>query len=87
MQSGATLMMNSSPPLGAAVSRGNQHANPVVWEIEELAWTVISSIDNMMANVDGIPVSCKEVEQVCQRSKRLVKTGVNFSSKLLPVWK
>lgn len=88
IQSGATLVMNSSPILGATVmSRDSKHANPVISEIDELSWTVVSTIDNMMANVDGTTVNCEEVKQLCRRSQRLVKTGANFSSKLLPVWK
>lgn len=80
-------MMNSSPYLGLSVSRGKRHADSVAWEINELSWTVVSAIDNMMANVDGTSVNCEEAKQMCKRSKRLIKTGNNFSSKLLPVWK
>ncbi|CAI6342882.1 unnamed protein product [Macrosiphum euphorbiae] len=90
VQSGATLTLNSSPlHHGATVSRvrrHNNHNNPVIWEINELSWTIVSTLDNMMANVDGTSVNCEEVKTLCQRSKRLVKTGINFSSKLLPVW-
>lgn len=82
-------MMNSSPLLGVSVSRDDKHApdNPVISEIDELAWIAVSAMDNMIANVDGIPVDCDEVKQLCRRSEWLVKTGVNFSSKLLPIWK
>ncbi|KAF0769381.1 DNA-directed RNA polymerase II subunit RPB1-like, partial [Aphis craccivora] len=86
VQSGATLTINSSPSHGASAPRVKRHDNPVFWEINELSWTIVSTIDNMMANVDGAFVNCKEVKALCQRSKKLVKTGTNFSSKLLPVW-
>ncbi|XP_060838587.1 uncharacterized protein LOC132920317 [Rhopalosiphum padi] len=85
-QSGATLTINSSPLHGATVSRVKRHDNSVYGEINELSWTIVSTIDNMMANVDGTFVNCKEVKALCRRSKKLVKTGTNFSSKLLPVW-
>lgn len=82
-------MLNTLPFLGAgaSTSRARRHANPAAWEINELSWTVISTMDNMMANVDGTAVNCEEAKQSCLRSKRLIKTGTNFSSKLLPVWK
>ncbi|XP_022173381.1 uncharacterized protein LOC111035875 [Myzus persicae] len=89
VQSGATLTLNSSPlHHGATVSRVRRHNinNPIFWEINELSWTIVSTLDNMMASVDGTTVNCEEAKILCQRSKKLVKTGINFSSKLLPVW-
>ncbi|KAL5245174.1 hypothetical protein ACI65C_012584 [Semiaphis heraclei] len=88
VQSGATLTLNSSPlHHGATVSRVRRHNNnPVIWEINELSWTIVSTLDNMIANVDGTSVNCEEAKTLCQRSKKLVKNGINFSTKLLPVW-
>lgn len=81
--------MNSSPsPGGASVSgRDVKYSGPSALEINELSWTVVSTVDHMMANVDGAPVDCEEVRTSCRISDRLAKTGANFSSKLLPVWK
>ncbi|XP_025423818.1 proline-rich receptor-like protein kinase PERK10 isoform X2 [Sipha flava] len=86
VQPSATLVMNSSPLFGASVSRTKRQVDPGVREINELSWTAVSMIDHMMANVDGTKINCEEVKQSCQKSKRLVKNGTNFSSKLLPVW-
>lgn len=77
----------------AAVGRGMQqqyvnYTAPEVLEINDLSWAVVSTLDNMLLPaVDGTPVNCVEVKQLCRRSKRLIKTGANLSSKLLPIWK
>lgn len=77
----------------ATVGRGMQEhyvndTAPEVLEMNDLSWAVVSTLDNMLLpTVYGTPVNCVEVKQLCRRSKRLIKTGTNFSSKLLPIWK
>lgn len=87
VQSGATLMINSSPLLNASVFRSKRHSDSIAVEINELSWIILSMIDNMMENIDENSVNCDKVVKLCQRSKRLVKIGKTFSSKLLPVWR
>ncbi|XP_050419917.1 uncharacterized protein LOC126832920 [Adelges cooleyi] len=85
-QSGATLMMSSAPLLGASVSRDGRQLNPPILEIDELAWTVAKGLDNLIASVDGKAVDCGLAKKLCVKSKKLIKTGTNFSTTLLPAW-
>ncbi|XP_050540660.1 homeobox protein 4-like [Daktulosphaira vitifoliae] len=83
---GATLMMSPASSLGSSVSRNGRQLNLPMLEIDELAWTVVKGVDNLIASVDGETADCGLAKKICQKSKKLINSGINFSSTLLPAW-
>ncbi|VVC42189.1 Hypothetical protein CINCED_3A002334 [Cinara cedri] len=86
-QPGATLLMNSQPTAGRDIQDYVNGTTQDILEINDLSWVVVSTLDNIMLPiVNGTSVNCVKVKQLCRRSKRLVKAGTHFSTKLIPIW-